>query len=280
MRLGIFARTFPGHEPGPIFAATRAAGYASTQYNFSCSGLASMPDAIPQAATDAVRAASESETIDVVAVSGTYNMIHPDPVVRERGHARLAVIAAAARHLPTRLVTLCTGTRDPVDQWRRHRDNATAAAWADLLASMEVALEIAERYDVDLGVEPELANVVCSADRARRLIDELQSPRLRIVFDPANLIEPSSYARQQAIVSQAVAQLADRIAMAHAKDRDRLGAFATAGTGLLDYPHVVASLRDAAFDGPLVTHGLAAEEAADVARFLGRTLAEAGVASD
>jgi sugar phosphate isomerase/epimerase len=279
MRLGIFARTFPGDEPGPIFAAMRAAGYGSTQYNFSCSGLPSMPDAISQAVTDAVRTASESQTIEIVAVSGTYNMIHPEPAVRERGHARLAVIAAAARHLPSRLVTLCTGTRDPDDQWRRHPDNTTPEAWADLLASMELALEIAERYDVDVGVEPEQANVVSSADRARALIDELRSPRLKIVLDPANLIEPSSYARQQAIVSHAVAQLADRIALAHAKDRDRSGAFATAGTGVLDYPHVVASLRDAGFDGPLVTHSLAAEEAAPVARFLSRTLAEAGVAS-
>jgi sugar phosphate isomerase/epimerase len=66
--------------------------------------------------------------------------------------------------------------------------------------------------------------------------------------------------------------------MAHAKDREPSGAFTTAGRGVLDYPHVAASLRDAGFDGPLVTHGLAAGEAADVARFLTRTLAEAGVA--
>ena len=123
MRLGIFARTFAGDEPAPIFGAVRAAGYPCTQYNFSCSGLAAMPDAVSPAVAEAVHAAAQAEGVDVVAVSGTYNMIHPDPAVRARGHQRLAVVAASARRLPTRLVTLCTGTRDPDDQWRRHPDN-------------------------------------------------------------------------------------------------------------------------------------------------------------
>jgi sugar phosphate isomerase/epimerase len=174
----------------------------------------------------------------------------------------------------TRLLTLCTGTRDPEDQWRAHPDNNTQEAWRDLLASMEIALAIAEEHDVELGIEPELANVVNSPTKARLLIDDLASPRLKVVLDPANLFEAEPLERQRDIVAEGIGLLADRIVMAHAKDRDGAGHFVTAGTGVLDYNHYLRCLVRAKFDGPLVTHGLAANEAADVARFLGARLAE------
>ena len=38
--------------------------------------------------------------------------------------------------------------------------------------------------------------------------------------------------------------------------------------GVLDYAHYIARLRASGFDGDLVAHGLSAEEAPEVARFL------------
>jgi len=277
MQLGIFAKTFDGAKPNVVLDAVSAAGYSAAQYNMACSGLASMPDAIPADAALAVHAAAAAHGVRIAALSGTYNMIHPDLAVRMRGHKRLETLAAAASALPTKLITLCTGTRDADDQWRAHPDNDTPAAWADLLASMETAAAIADRHDVDLGIEPELANVVNSAAKARRLIDEIGSPRLKIVLDAANLFESETIDRQRNIVSAAIDLLADRIVMAHAKDRSATGGFVTAGQGILDYPHFLARLKAAGFDGPLVTHGLAASEASGVAAFLRRVLREAGV---
>jgi sugar phosphate isomerase/epimerase len=138
---------------------------------------------------------------------------------------------------------------------------------------METAVAIADRHDVLLGVEPELANVVSSAPLARRLIDEVGSPRVVVVLDPANLFEVADAAERRRLVDEAVDLLADRIAMAHAKDRTADGGFATAGRGVVDFPHYLARLRAAGFDGPLVTHGLAADEAPAVAAFLRGALA-------
>ncbi|WP_274626326.1 sugar phosphate isomerase/epimerase family protein [Arvimicrobium flavum] len=277
MRLGIFAKTFPGEAPEPVLAAVSAAGFSVAQYNMACSGLPPMPDEIPPGVAAAVGAAAKDRQVEIVALSGTYNMIHPDPAVRAAGHRRLEVLAANAAAMSTRLITLCTGTRDAHDQWRAHPDNDTPEAWADLLASMEVAIGIADRHGVDLGIEPELANVVNSAAKARRLIDELRSSRLRIVFDPANLFEAETIERQLDIVARGIDLLADRIVMGHAKDRDAEGGFVTAGQGVLDYPHYLARLAAGGFDGPMVAHGLAAREAEGVARFLLGVMGAAGV---
>lgn len=270
MRLGVFAKTFAGREPGVVLRAARAAGFVAVQYNWACSGLESMPDFIPAAAVEAVRAAALASGVEIASVSATYNMAHPDAEVRRAGLGRLRVIAAAARGVGSRLLTLCTGSRDAEDQWRFHAENGSAESWATLCESMAGALRAAEEFDVELGIEPELANVVSSAPLARRLIEEMRSPRLRVVLDAANLFEVETPARRREIVAAGVDLLADRIALAHAKDRLADGRFATAGTGVLDYAHYLECLRRAGFAGVLVTHGLAAEEAPGVAEFLRR----------
>ena len=273
MRLGIFAKTFAGSDPGTVLGASKAAGFACVQYNMACSGLAAMPDALSAQDVAAVSAASRASGVAIAAVSGTYNMIHPDPAVRAKGLARLEVLLSHAAAMGTGMVTLCTGTRDAEDQWRHHPENGSAEAWRDLLAEMGKACALAEPLGIKLGIEPELANVVDTAARARALIDTLQSPALGIVLDPANLFEVATLAEQRDLLSRSVDLLADRIAMAHAKDRDALGGFATAGKGVVDFPHFLGALKAAGFNGDLVTHGLAANEAAGVARYLSGVLA-------
>lgn len=278
MRLGIFARTFAGNDPETVLAAARRAGYSAVQYNMACSGVGAMPDELEPEVAERAGAAARAAGVEMAALSGTYNMIHPDAAVREQGHRRLEVLARCCAALGTRLITLCTGTRDAEDQWRAHRENELPEAWADLTVSMERAIGIAERYDVELGIEPELANVINSAAKARRLMDEMQSARLKVVMDPANLFERATLKAQRDAVRAAIELLADRIAMGHAKDRTAEGGFTAAGQGVLDYAHYLSCLRAIGFDGPLVTHGLSAAEAPGVAKFLRETLEGAGIA--
>ncbi|TPM40841.1 sugar phosphate isomerase/epimerase [Mesorhizobium sp. B2-3-4] len=268
MRLGIFAKTFPSADPAGVLAAVRQAGYETTQFNLACAGLPSMPDAVPADAVEAIRAAARSSGVSLAALSGTYNMAHPDKAVRDDGLKRLAAVVDAAAALGIPLVTLCTGSRNASDQWAHHHDNATPAAWSDMAAEMEKALALAEKACVDLGIEPEQANIVTSAGDAKRLIAQMGSKNLKIVLDPANLFEHATPDEARAIVAAAIDEAAGHIAMAHAKDRHGDGRFATAGQGVVDFPDFVARLKAVGFDGALVTHGLSADEAPSVAAFL------------
>jgi sugar phosphate isomerase/epimerase len=268
MQIGVFAKTFPGSEPAGVLAAVRDAGFAVTQFNLACAGLPSMPDAVPNDAIRAIASASDASGVALVALSGTYNMAHPDKAVRDDGLRRLTTVIEVSAALSIPLVTLCTGTRNRDDQWAHHPDNADPSAWADMAKEMEKALGIAERHGVDLGIEPEQANIVTSAGDAMRLIAEMGSRRLRIVLDPANLFERANAEEARAIVTEAIETTAGHVAMAHAKDRLADGRFATAGQGVVDFADFIARLEASGFDGPLVTHGLSAEEAPGVASFL------------
>jgi sugar phosphate isomerase/epimerase len=274
MRLGVFARTFPGASPDHVLGRAAAAGYEGVHYNMACSGLPSLPEEIPDTVVAALRAAVASTRMALYGVSATYNMIHPDPVVRARGRESLRVIASRAGSMGIGLVTLCSGTCDPNDQWRYHPGNDEAPAWRTLLQEMTAAIQIAEDADVDLGLEPELANVVSSPERAHLLIETLKSDRVRVVLDPANLFERESLARQREIAARAIDLLADRIVMAHAKDRLPDGRFAAAGHGVLDYRHYLRQLRAIGFAGPLVVHGLTDVEAPEARQFLTNVLSE------
>ncbi len=274
MDLGIFAKTFDRPSVEAVFDAVRDAGLRVAQFNMSCAGLPSMPESIPASRARSIGEAAEERGLNLVAVSGTFNMIHPDPSVREEGLRRLEVLAGACDALGTSVITLCTGTRDPDDKWRRHPDNDAAAAWRDLCDTMERALGVAETHDVTLAFEPEHANVVNSAQKGVRLIEEMGSRRLKVIFDAANLFETARPDERRRLVEEGIDLLGEHVVMAHAKDRRADGTFCPAGHGVLDYDHYVEQLRAAPVDGPLVLHGLSEEEVPDRVEFLRRRLEE------
>ncbi|BAS39040.1 sugar phosphate isomerase/epimerase family protein [Klebsiella grimontii] len=268
MNKGIFSKTFDTSSVDQNFSLISQHGYQATQFNFASAGLKALPDNISLDVIAQIREAISKHGIRLEAISATFNMTHPDPAVIKHGMHCLDAICAAAEMLECPLVTLCTGTMDPEDQWRFHPDNNSPEAWACLVNSMQEALSIAEKYAVALGIEPELANVVNSAAKARQLIDEMGSPLLRVIFDPANLFEEVTLTEQHKIIRDALDLLGNDIAIAHAKDRTPDGSFTTAGRGVLDYDFYLTHLRNTGFDGCVVTHGLAADEAGEVSRML------------
>jgi sugar phosphate isomerase/epimerase len=267
--IGIFAKTFPRPTLEENLDAVRGHGLQLLQYNLACAGLPILPERIEARLAQQIGAAAASRGLTIAAVSGTFNMIDPVLERREAGMRRLGQLAGACALLGTRIITLCTGTRDPDDMWRGHPSNGRPDAWADLLTAMEQALGIAEEHDLWLAVEPETANVVDSPARARRLLDELRSPRLKIVIDPANLFHVETLPYQRTILDVAFDLLGSDMVLAHAKDVRVLNGtvhHVPAGTGVLDYPHYLTLLRR--LPVPLIVHGLAEAEVDRTLAFL------------
>jgi sugar phosphate isomerase/epimerase len=266
--VGVFAKAFVRGTLDAALDAVAASGIAEIQFNLALAGGPPLPSSVPPGVADGVRAAVAARGLRMAAVSGTYNMAHPDPAVRADGAARLAALIAAAPRLGTRVVTLCTGSRDPGDMWRAHPANATPEAWRDSVEQITAALAVAEAHDVMLAFEPEHNNVVSDATAGRRLLDELRSDLLGVVIDAANLVRPGELARQRDTLPEAFALLGDELVLAHAKDVRDDGAVVPAGRGGLDYALYVRLLRAAGYDGPLVLHGLPEAEVPAAAAFV------------
>ncbi len=274
MKLGIFTTTYEHPTVEEVFAAAAADGLPTVQFNFVSAGLSPLPEAIDPAVVARVWAATDAHGATIASLSATFNLIHPDRRVRERGLRRLEVLAGVSAELGPRILSLCTGTRDPDNMWRHHPDNDAPAAWNDLLDGIGRAIAVAEQYDLLLGIEPEPGNVVSTAARARRLLDETGSPRLGIVLDPANLIEGIPPDRVDAAIDEGIALLGGRTIVAHGKDRDAAGAVQPPGRGVVPWRRFLAGLRSADFAGPLILHGLSASAVPASAAYLRDVLAE------
>ena len=270
MEIGIFAKTFVRPTLEGTLDAVKAHGLSCVQFNMVCAGLPSMPDCIKIEHCDAIRRGLSSRNITMAAVSGTFNMIHPDIQSRHTGLRRLRDLAFVCKRLGTSVITLCTGTRDAENMWRHHPENDSPQAWKDLLESMREALQIAEEHGVILGFEPEVSNVVNSAIQGRRLLDEMQSPQLKVVMDAANIFHSGELPRMREILDEAFVLLGEDIVIAHAKDLSRDGEAGgeAAGRGMLDYDYYLSLLHKVGFDGPLILHGLREVEVEECVDFL------------
>ena len=275
MELGIFAKTFPRPTVDGVLDAVVNCGLRCNQFNLSCAGLPTLPDAVELSVVAGISRAFKERGMQMAAISGTFNMIDPDVRRREVDLRRLTHLIEMARPLGTRVVTLCTGTRDPNDMWRAHPENGTPSAWRDLLAALATVVPVAEAAGVVLAVEPEHANVIDSAAKAERLLAELATPALGIIVDAANLLAPDSFGRQQDVLSDAMERLGAHVVLAHAKDIDRQSAVRTVGEGAVDWNLYLSLLRKAGFEGSLIIHGVEETQAAKSVKFLREQLAAA-----
>lgn len=258
MKIGIFAKTFRRQTIEELFQASASYGINFLQFNLSCVGLETLPANVSSDLVERISSSARRTNIKLSAISGTFNMAHPSPAIRTENTKRFEVLCKTAARLQIPIITLCTGTRDPVDMWKWHPENNSKEAWVDMVGSMQSVLIVAEKNNVILALEPETENIVNSARRARQLLNELRSPHLRIVIDPANLVDPGL--DQKEVIEESFELLGDSIVLAHAKDRNRDFQPCAAGKGILDFGHYVRCLKNIGFDGSIILHGLEEEE--------------------
>ncbi|OPZ01690.1 MAG: Xylose isomerase-like TIM barrel [Alphaproteobacteria bacterium ADurb.BinA305] len=137
---------------------------------------------------------------------------------------------------------------------------------------------IAAEAGIIAAFEPEVSNVVDSALKARRLLDEIASPHLRVVMDASNLFRAGDLPRMREVLDEAFDLLGDDVVLIHAKDLRRDGAAGqeAAGTGVLDYDHYLLRLRRIGWAGPLILHSLSEAQVPAAAAFLRARIAALG----
>jgi sugar phosphate isomerase/epimerase len=270
MKLGIFANTFVRKSIEEVYDCVTSHGIEHTEFNFTAIGMQEVPEQIDESLTERVRAAAAKRGLTVASVGGYINMAHPDSKRREADMKRLLGLIRAAPSIGAGVVALCTGSRDPESMWRRHPANDDPGAWEDMRSSITEAIQVAEDHDVTLTIEPEVSNIVHTAQKARRLLDEIKSSHLKVTFDGANIFHKGELPMMREMLTEAIGLLADDIVLAHAKDLDHDGeaGLLAAGQGKLDYGHYIGLLKKAGFTGTILIHGLGEEQVEDSTRYV------------
>ncbi|NRF95021.1 sugar phosphate isomerase/epimerase [Paenibacillus frigoriresistens] len=152
-----------------------------------------------------------------IGVLGCYiNPIHPDPQKRRHEINRFKEHLRFARDFGTSIVA--TETADLTTYLAQDSERYEAIGWETLKQTVEELAEEAERWGVFIGLEPVFTHTLSSCDKMVRLLGEIPSSNLGVVFDPVNLLPPTSVESQEVFLSQAFEAFGDRILLAHLKD--------------------------------------------------------------
>ena len=133
----------------------------------------------------------------------------------------------------------------------------------------------AQDNGIILGVETEASNIICTPEKARRYLDAVGSPNLKIIMDGANLFHKEEVPHMEQVLREAFDALGRDIVLAHAKDFSLTDgiSFVAAGEGELDFSLYIRLLKTSGYNGPLVLHGLAVSQIEKSVAFLKRAMA-------
>ena len=181
-----------------------------------------------------------------VAVLGCYlNLCNPDPeqhakiVEKYKAHIRFASILGCG------VVGTETGAVNV--EYKYEPANHSDEALQLFIDNVRPIVKYAENFGVIFAIEPVYKHIVCNVERARKVLDAIDSPNLQIILDPVNLLSVDNYKDQDAIIKQAFELLGDDIAVIHAKDyveeNGDLKSIA-AGTGGMNYPYLIKMIKE------------------------------------
>lgn len=151
------------------------------------------------------------------AVLGCYlNLATPDAAQLKATQEKYLANIRFAAHLGAGVVGTETGA--PNVEYRFEEACWSEEALAVFIKNLRPVVRYAEQMGVLLAIEPVVRHIVCNPVRARRVLDEIASPNLRIILDPVNLLESYNYEKQDEIIDEAIALLGKDVAVLHVKD--------------------------------------------------------------
>lgn len=181
-----------------------------------------------------------------IAVLGCYiNPIHPDPEQRKQEIRRFKEHLRYARDFGTSVVATETGK---LDTYRSiDPDSYIEKGWSIFRDTVAELAEEAEKWGVTFGIEPAVGLTLHTSEQMLRIMEEVPSSNIGVVFDACNLLDRNNIDRQDEVIERAFSQLADRVVLFHAKDiqLDDAGkhVYQALGEGRLHYASYLSHIR-------------------------------------
>jgi sugar phosphate isomerase/epimerase len=107
-------------------------------------------------------------------------------------------------------------------------------------------VEQAEKENVLIGIEPVAEHTLNTPQLTRRLLDEVNSNKLKIIFDPVNMVLPRTIHEQDKIFNEFFVLLGEEIVAVHIKDitiENNQKTWRNIGEGVINYALIAQWLR-------------------------------------
>ncbi|MGL6174170.1 MAG: sugar phosphate isomerase/epimerase family protein [Cellulosilyticaceae bacterium] len=90
-------------------------------------------------------------------------------------------------------------------------------AFQRLVDSVRQMVNRAEEIGIDIGIEPVAYHTLATPQLTKRLLDTIQSPRLKVILDPVNLITIYNIRTQENLWQECIELFGDKICAIHIK---------------------------------------------------------------
>lgn len=163
-----------------------------------------------------VKRLAAKHSLDIAVLGNYKNLCDPDPAGLAKATQTYVSAIRFASILGAGVVGTETGAVN--SEYVYEPANRTEAALNTFITNLKPVVDTAEKFGVIVAIEPVVRHVVCSVERARKVLDAIHSPNLQIIFDPVNLLEPEDVPRQDEVIRKAFDLLGEEIAVIHCKD--------------------------------------------------------------
>ena len=181
-----------------------------------------------------------------IAVLGCYlNLANPNKEQLEKTVHRYMAHIRFASWLGCGVVGTETGA--PNETYSFTPECHTEEALQLFIQNVRPVVKYAEQMGVVFAIEPVYRHIVWNPKQARRVLDEIQSPNLQIIFDPVNLLDIANYRDREEIIGEAIELLGPDIAMVHLKDfriEDGKMISMGCGQGEMDYTDILKFMKE------------------------------------
>ena len=137
----------------------------------------------------------------------------------------------------------------------RDGENDSEEAYTTLLKSMKELSQEAEKYGVTIGIEGVHFHVINTPEKLAKLVNDIGSDNVKVIFDPCNYITIDNYQKQDTMINTMFDLLGDKIAIIHIKDfviENGMVKSAIPGEGMLNSSLIFDRLKEYNKDIPLV----------------------------
>lgn len=172
-----------------------------------------------------------------IAVLGCYlNLAHPDPEEIKKIQHRYECHLRFASILGCSVVGTETGA--PNADYKYEPACHTEEALQTFITNLRPVVECAEKFGVIMAIEPVWSHIVYNSKQALKVIKAIDSPNLRIILDPVNLLSVENSQCYDQVIGEAIKDLGEYTDVLHMKDfvieGDRVVSCAP-GTGDMNY---------------------------------------------
>jgi len=204
-------------------------------------GFTADPSALTPGYAMYLRNAARKADIDIAVLGCYLNLANPNAEkllqIQEKyyAHLRFASILGCGM--------VGTETGAPNESYSYDKEAChSKEALETFITNLRPVVECAEKCGTILAIEPVYRHIVYDAKRAREVLDRIDSPNLKIIFDPVNLLWTDNYEQRMEVIDEAIDILSDDIAMIHLKDcilePDKVKSVGC-GFGEMDYTNII-----------------------------------------